>query len=54
MYVYKFNLMLHTFPWAHKNRGHQFKRKVFVVCVLQLASFYEFILGDIILKVVLG
>ena len=50
--IYKFDLMLHMLPEAHKNRGLQSTMQVLVYFVSQGTSFYECKKGGIIQKVV--
>ena len=50
--IYKFDLMLHMLPGAHKNRGLQSTMQVLVHFVSQGTSFYECKIGGIIQKVV--
>ena len=50
--IYKFDLMLHMLPEAHKNRGLQSTMQVLVNFVSQGTSFYECKIGGIIQKVV--
>ena len=50
--IYKFDLMLHMLPEAHKNRDLQSTMQVLVHFVSQGTSFYECKMGGIIQKVV--
>ena len=50
--IFKFDLMLHVLPEAHKNRVLQSTMQVFVHFVSQGTSFYECKIGGIIQKVV--
>ena len=50
--IYKFDLMLHMLPEAHKNRGLQSTMQVLVHFLSQGTSFEECKIGGIILKVV--
>ena len=50
--IYKFGLMLHMLPEAHKNRVLQSTMQVFVHFVSQGTSFYKCKIGGIIQKVV--
>ena len=49
--IYKFDLMLHMLPEAHKNRGLQSTMQV-LVFVSQGTSFYECKIGGIVQNVV--
>ena len=50
--IYKFDLMLHMLPEAHKNRGIQSTMQVLVHFCVTGTSFYECKIGGIIQKVV--
>ena len=50
--IYKFDLMLHMLPEAHKNRGLRSTMQVLVHFMSQGTSFYECKVGGIIQKVV--
>ena len=52
IYIYKFDLMLHMLPVAHKNRGLQSTVQVLVHFCVTGTSFHECKIGDIIQKVV--
>ena len=50
--IYKFDLMLHMLPEAHKNRGLQSTMQVLVHICVTGKLFYECKIGGIIQKVV--
>ena len=50
--IYKFDLMLHMLPGAHKNRGYQSTMQVLVHFCVTGNFFYECKINGIIQKVV--